>query len=208
MRYLFFLFLLSLATCQGNLPEGPTGLPILGNHDIHPDTGDTTFHAIPDFAFYNQDSLLVSNNTFAERIYVADFFFTSCPSICPKVKKNMLRLYDKHKTHPEFALVSYTIDPKRDSVGKLKQYATNLDITEKDKWHFLTGEKATIYDLAEDYMSIAVEDENAPGGFDHSGWILLIDKNRHIRSFCDGTDADAVTKFMDDIDWLLANNGK
>jgi protein SCO1/2 len=57
-------------------------------------------------------------------------------------------------------------------------------------------------------MSIAVEDENAPGGFDHSGWILLIDENRHIRSFCDGTDADAVTKFMDDIDWLLANNGK
>ncbi|MCH2081215.1 MAG: SCO family protein [Saprospiraceae bacterium] len=208
MRYLFFLFLLSLIACQENLPEEPTDLPILGNHDIHPDTGDTTLHIIPNFEFYNQDSVLINNNTFAERIYVADFFFTSCPTICPKVKKNMLRLYDKHKNNPEFALVSYTIDPKRDTVGKLKQYATNLDITEKDKWHFLTGEKATIYDLAEDYMSIAVEDENVPGGFDHSGWILLIDENRHIRSFCDGTDADAVTKFMDDIDWLLANNGK
>lgn len=204
MRLFLFASLLLLMACQPQTPQNDS-LPILGNHDIDPDTGDTTYHQIPEFAFYNQDSVLVTNQTFDNRVYVADFFFTSCPTICPKVKKNMLRLYDKYGDNPEFALLSYTIDPKRDTVRRLKEYAAGLDITKEDKWHFLTGEKDKIYELAEDYMSIAVEDPNAPGGFDHSGWLLLIDKNRKIRSFCDGTDENAVTEFMSDIDWLLAN---
>lgn len=202
MKYFFLGITLVLFTaCQYN--SAVTALPILGNHDIDPDTGDTTLHQIPDFAFYNQDSVLITNNTFQQQIYVADFFFTSCPTICPKVKKQMQRLYKKYQGNQQFSLVSYTIDPKRDTPTKLKTYAANLDVT-SDKWHFLSGNQDSIYQLAEGYLSIAKEDPNAPGGFDHSGWLLLIDENRHIRSFCDGTKEEAVDQFIKDIDWLLA----
>ena len=189
---------LLLAACG---KQQQTALPILGNHKI--DGQDTTYHRIPDFAFLNQDSALVTNATFEGKIYVADFFFTSCPTICPLVKKQMLRLYERYQDEDRLLLLSHTIDPKRDTVGKLAQYAASLGVS-SGKWHFVTGDKDIVYPLANDYMSIALEDPNAPGGFDHSGWLILIDEQRHIRSFCDGTNPEKVERFMEDIDWLLA----
>ena len=176
-------------------------LPILGNRDYA--NGDTIYHTIPDFEFVNQDSQMVNNETFAGKAYVVDFFFTSCPTICPKVTKNMLRIYEKYKDEDGLLLLSHTIDPKRDSVGHLKLYCKNLGIS-SDRWHMVTGDKWKLYDIADDYFSVAVEDPDTPGGFDHSGRLILVDKYRHVRSFCDGTDADSVTKFMKDIDKLLA----
>lgn len=202
MRVLFFsvFAFLTLMACQ---PK-ETSLPILGNHIIDPATGDTTYHTIPPFSFINQDSQLINNASFAGKAYVADFFFISCPTICPKVAQQMRRIYERYEGDERLALLSHTIDPKRDTVGRLKKYEIGLDV-KAPKWQFVTGEKDVIYDIAQDYMSIAREDENAPGGFDHSGWLLLIDDKMHIRSFCNGTDEEAVNKFMKDIDLLLSS---
>ncbi|MDZ4683040.1 MAG: SCO family protein [Saprospiraceae bacterium] len=203
MKYLFIALLAALVfSC--NLPEVPKNLPMYGFHDVDPATGDTIYHTIPDFSFLNQDSVAVTNATFAGKAYVADFFFTSCPTICPKVKQQMMRLYERYRNDDRLLLLSYTIDPKRDTVGKLRDFAGRMGVS-SDKWHFVTGDKDKIYALADDYMSIATENPDAPGGFDHSGWLLLIDKDRHIRAYCNGTKAEEVTKFMDDIDWLLAH---
>lgn len=201
MRFFLFALLgLTVFSCQQEANVQP--LSYLGQHEINGQ--DTVYHTIPDFAFVDQDSNLVTNATFEGKIYLADFFFISCPTICPKVKKQMLRIFDKYKGNDELMLLSHTIDPKRDTVGRLKSYAQNLGV-DNGQWRFVTGEMDEIYGIADDYMSIAKEDPNAPGGFDHSGWILLIDKTGHIRSFADGTDPEKVDRLLTDIEWLLAN---
>lgn len=200
MRILSF-FLLVLAIAQGcNEPMLPKQLPILGNKDII--DGDTIYHTIPDFSFIDQDSQVITNETFAGKAYVADFFFISCPTICPKTTHEMLRIYEKFRDDDRLLLLQHSIDPKRDTVAALKRYARNLD-ADADKWHFITGDKDAIYEIADDYFSIALEDPDAPGGFDHSGRLILVDKNRHIRSFCNGTDPEDVDRFMGDIQLLL-----
>lgn len=206
MKYFPFLVLLAvLGLTACNQTSAPEALGILGNHDIDPATGDTTFHTIRNFSFVDQDSQVVNNATFAGKAYVADFFFTSCPTICPKVKQQMLRIYDRYENDDRLLLLSHTIDVKRDTVGRLKEYADGLNV-KTNKWHFVTGSKDEIYDIAEDYLSIAREDPDAPGGFDHSGWVILIDKNGHIRSFANGTSPEKMDELMEDIDWLLAND--
>ncbi len=201
MKYCI-LAAVALAAFACNSPEQKQALPIIGNHDIQGE--DTIYHQIPDFAFIDQDSQVVTNATFDGKIYVADFFFTSCPTICPKVKKQMLRIYEKYQDDPRLMFLSHSIDPKRDTVGRLKTYSENLGV-DTERWRFVTGDKDEIYEIADDYMSIATEDPDAPGGFDHSGWILLIDKDRHIRAYANGTEPEKVDKFIEDIDWLLAN---
>jgi protein SCO1/2 len=197
MRLLpLFLFPLLIA-CN----RTPRQLPILGERDVI--DGDTVYPAIRAFAFVDQDSQVVTNETFRDRVYVADFFFINCPTICPKVKANGLRIYEKYRDDPRVALLSHTVNPKHDTVAALKRHAEKLGIS-SDRWHLVTGDKDEIYSIADDYYSIAVEDPTAPGGFNHSGRLILVDRNRHVRSFCDGTDADDVTRFMDDIDALLA----
>jgi len=188
---------LGLFACK---PAHQEVLPILGNFEVT--DGDTAYHYIPDFRFVDQDSQWITNETFGDKIYVADFFFTSCPSICPKVKKQMLRMYDVYKDNPHIAFLSHSIDTKRDTVGRLKLYASNLGVS-SSFWHFVTGNKDSIYSIADDYFVAALEDPSAPGGFDHSGRLILVDRNRHIRSFCNGTDPDEVDQFMKDIDLLL-----
>lgn len=175
-------------------------LPILGPVEVV--EGDTAYHAIPDFRFVNQDSQWVTNATFDSVIYVADFFFTSCPSICPKVKKQMLRMYDKYKDEPGIRFVSHSIDTRRDTVDRLKVYSENLGVS-GDFWHFVTGDKDALFTIANEYFVSALEDPGAPGGFDHSGRLILVDQQRHIRSFCNGTDPEEVDAFMKDVDQLL-----
>lgn len=191
----FFLCLLAIA-CKNE----PTKLPILGERDFV--NGDTIYATIPDFAFLNQDSTLITNDTYKGKIYIVDFFFTHCPTICPKVMKNMLRINDKFKDNPNVMLLSHSIDPKRDSIGRLRVYAQNLGIDSKN-WSLVTGDKFKIYEIANKYFAVAKEDPDAPGGFDHSGNIILVDSKRRVRSFADGTDANSVNKFIQDIQLLL-----
>jgi protein SCO1 len=170
---------------------------------------DTVYHQIPDFAFVNQDSQQVTNQTFAGKIYVTDFFFTTCPTICPKMKSQMLRVYEKYKDNPNVILLSHTIDPQHDSVAVLNEYAERLGV-KADKWHFVTGDKDNIYDVAQKYLVSAMEDKQEAGGFVHSGAFVLVDENRHIRGVYDGTDPEQVDRLLNDIPVLLneKKNGK
>lgn len=202
MKTLLFLLMGGLVLVSGCFSQGSKNktLPILGNREVV--NGDTIYHTVPDFAFIDQDSQVVTNETFAGKAYVADFFFTHCPTICPKVTAQMLRIHDRFRENDSLLLLAHSIDPKRDTIGRLKWYAENLGV-ESAKWHFVTGEKDSLYAIADDYFSIAIENPELPGGFDHSGRIILIDPQRRVRSFCDGTDAASVDRFMEDIENLL-----
>lgn len=188
-----------MASCQNEQSDRP--LPILGERDVAAN-GDTIYPVIPDFSFVNQDSQIVNNATFAGKAYVVDFFFIHCPTICPKVKANGLRIYEKFKNEDGLLMLSHSIDVKNDTVAALRHHAEKLGIDSR-KWHLITGDHDAIYAIADDYFSVAKEDPSSPGGFDHSGRIILVDKNRHVRSFCDGTNAESVDKFMKDIEKLL-----
>ena len=192
---LFALVFSLISACQDN-----EALPIYGKTKI--EGTDTTYHQIPDFSFMNQDSQMVNNESLADHIYISDFFFMSCPSICPKVKRQMLKIYDHFENEGLVKLVSHTIDPKRDTPDKLKMYANNLEV-KTDKWWFLTAEKGEIMDIADEYFVVAIEDPDAPGGFDHSGKIILVDKDRHVRAFAEGTDPEDVDNFLLDIQKLI-----
>jgi protein SCO1/2 len=199
--FLFFSILVlgffSLNACTGKSRR----LPILGERQIiH---GDTLYHEVPDMVLMDQDSQVFQLSRLGNKIVVADFFFTSCPSICPRVKKQMLRLYDKYKHDDRVMFVSHTIDPQHDSTTVLKRYAANLGVNTVD-WKFVTGEKDSIFELGKQYFVSVVDDPSAPSGFDHSGRIILLDKNRHVRGFCEGVDPESVTGFFGTIDQLLA----
>ena len=187
-------------SCQ---PTNQEPLPILGRSTVSLQ-GDTLLHTIGDYSFVNQDSLQVTPETFKDKIYVADFFFTSCPTICPTMKTQMLRIYDKYQDNGQVGILSHSIDPTHDTVAVLKDYSQRLGIENSDTWHFVTGKKEDIFRVGQtDYMVTAGEDEAAPGGFIHSGAFLLVDKQRHIRGVYDGTVAEDVDKLMKDMDRLL-----
>ncbi|WP_340152341.1 SCO family protein [uncultured Marivirga sp.] len=165
---------------------------------------DTVDHTIPDYKLVNQDSNWVTPETFEGKVYVADFFFTSCPTICPTMKKEMLRVYEAYKENDEVGIISHTIDPEYDTVALLKDFAEKLDV-KAPKWNFVTGEKEEIYELGQKgYMVTAMEDENEEGGYLHSGAFVLVDKERKIRGVYDGTRSEEVDKLITDIELLLA----
>jgi protein SCO1 len=205
MKYLLYSILLCFAFSSCIDQEKPRTLPPLGNRTLDA-KGDTLYPTIPDFSFINQDGQKVDNQTFKDKIYIVDFFFIHCPTICPKVKKNGLRLYERFKNDSNVVMLSHSIDTKNDTVAALKVHAQKLGIENTSKWHLVTGNHDEIYAIADDYFSIALVNPDAPGGFDHSGRIILVDQNRHVRSFCDGTDAVSVDKFMLDVDFLLKEN--
>ncbi|MEM8908929.1 MAG: SCO family protein, partial [Bacteroidota bacterium] len=141
MRFICIVLLGLLIACgNGEQQQGKDSeaLPILGNKDVV--DGKTIHHTIPDFQFVDQDSSIITNTTFKDKAYIVDFFFTSCPTICPKVKQQMLRIYDRFETEERLKLLSHSIDTRNDSVPRLKQYAEKLEVS-SDRWHFVTGKK-------------------------------------------------------------------
>ncbi|MEO6131734.1 MAG: SCO family protein, partial [Saprospiraceae bacterium] len=164
-------------------------------------------HVVPDYLLTDQDSQQVRISGFGNKVILADFFFISCPSICPKVQKQMLRLYNQYKNDDRVLLLSHTIDQRHDSVTVLNRYAQNLGV-DTGKWKFLTASMDSIFQLADDYFVSVVDDPSAPKGFDHSGKIILLDKNRHVRGFCEGTDPESVTAFVTTVDKLLTEEYK
>lgn len=164
---------------------------------------DTIYQTIPSFSLLNQDSVLIDNKAMSDKIYIADFFFTSCPSICPIMKKQMLRVYDAYKDEKQLAFISHTIDPKHDTIPALKKYAEKLGI-DGTKWNFVYGDRETVYDLARNgYFTIAEEDEKAPGGIMHMGYFTLVDKSGKIRGMYNGVDEKEVDNLISDIKILL-----
>mgnify|MGYP001234586422 CR=1 FL=1 len=143
---------------------------------------------VPEFLMLNQDSLLIGNDDFKGKVYLVEFFFTSCPTICPIMNKNMKILDDHFGDRPDFGIASFTIDPNNDTPHVLKQYSEAFGVKSQN-WHFLTDKESTIYELANSGFSIfAGINPNVAGGFEHQGYFALIDKNGYIRSRVDRFD--------------------
>jgi protein SCO1/2 len=207
MKWLFALSAVTIIFLSGCENSPPPVLKVLGEKVVHRKTvngqvvNDTVTATIPSFSFIDQDGHPVDTNTVKGKIYVVDFFFTHCPSICPKMKAEMHKIYEKYKGN-DVIILSHSIDPERDSVPVLKNYADKLNI-DNNRWRFLTGNKDSIYAIADHYLAYAKEDKDAAGGFVHDGNFILIDKHRHIRGYYDGTTDDGAQKLMDDMDKLL-----
>jgi protein SCO1/2 len=185
-------------------------LPIYGNREPVTKTvngqtvTDTVYAIIPPFKFINQYGDSISDKSLAGKIYVADFFFTSCPSICPIMQRNMLTVYNAFKDTGDVKIVSFTIDPKYDSVKVLKKYADKLGVT-GNSWWFLQGKKDNTYQLAEKNYLVAVSaDSTVAGGYVHQGYFVLVDKQKRVRGSYDGTDPKQVSQLVDDIKTLKA----
>ncbi|MFK7812246.1 MAG: SCO family protein [Maribacter sp.] len=137
---------------------------------------------VPNFEFLNQDSLLISDKDYLGKVFVVEFFFTSCPSICPIMSKNLVEIQDTFSASENFGIASFSISPEYDTPRVLKEYAERYGITDLD-WHLMTGEHSKIYDLANAGFNIyAAEAPEVEGGFEHSGMFALIDKEGYIRS--------------------------
>ncbi len=190
-------------------------LPIFGIRDTRvvknadgSSTVDTIYQTIPKFDFLDQDSVSITNDRFKDKIYVADFFFTSCPSICPTMHRNMKTVYNSFKDNPDVLFLSHTIDYKYDKPSVLKRYAAKLGVDVK-KWAFAYGSKEDIYKIAEkSYLVSVQEDSTSKDQYVHQGWLVLVDRDKRVRGAYDGTDAKAVEQLAKDIPVLLAEYKK
>jgi protein SCO1/2 len=164
---------------------------------------DTVYQTISPFSYLNQDSVVISDKDFDNKIYVADFFFTSCNTICPKMHRNMLEVYKKFKDNPNVRILSHSIDIKYDQPSRLKSYATKLGV-ESDKWAFVHGSRDSIFNIAaKSYLVAAYEDNADPQGLVHQGWFVLVDTKKQLRGAYDGTDEGQVKQMMLDMEKLL-----
>lgn len=204
------LFILSVtiffSSCKN---QNDQKLPFLGNREAvqrlvnGKSVIDTIYQTIPAFSFTNQDNAIITNKDFDRTIYVADFFFTSCVSICPIMHQNMLQVYDKFKGNTCVKFLSHSIDPKYDTPFVLKEYARKLGV-EGNQWQFVRGSEDSIYGIAKDYLVSAYDDKSDPQGRVHQGWFVLIDRDKHIRGAYDGTQKEQVARLIEDMDVLLA----
>jgi protein SCO1/2 len=177
-------------------------LPILGERQVN--GNDTVYHTIAPFQFVDQDSAVITNATFKDKIYVADFFFTSCRTICPIMKTQMLRVYEATKEMPDVLILSHTIDPEYDTVALLHDFADRLGVESK-RWHFVTGVRDSIFKIAQtSYFTTAMTDATEPDGYIHSGAFMLVDKQGRIRGRYDGTKEEDVNRLIGDIKILRA----
>ena len=181
--------------------QSPGPLPILGESEIV--NGDTIFHQIPDFSFLDQYGQPYNQDSVFSKVYVSDFFFTKCPTICPKMAQQLLRVHQKFGHNPEFRILSHSIDPKYDTTEALKKYADKLGVGDSRTWHFLSVPKNEISAIAGKYLAAVQQDSTLEEGFTHTGHFLLIDHKRRIRSFCDGTKPNEVDRLMKEISLLL-----
>lgn len=168
----------------------------------------------PRFRLTDQNNTEITNATYSGKVYVLEFFFSTCPSICPKMNKNMLTIQNTFFGNPNFGIASITIDPEHDSASVLKSHAELLGV-KSSNWHFLTGNKASIYNLANKGFNLyAGENSKVNGNFEHSGLFALIDKNGYIRCrkddfgnpilYYDGIEKEGIKQIQQDITILLA----
>ena len=174
---------------------------------------DSTYHSIPDFAFVNQFNDTISQSDYEGNIYLANFVFTTCPTICPVMTYNMRRVQQKMAQYPNFKILSHTVFPEYDTPEVLLEYANKME-ADLSNWNFVTGNREDIYSIANSYFVNVMEDSTAQGGFLHSEYFVLVDKEGRIRArdddngnnigVYDGTADYEVGLLIDDIKVLMA----
>tara|TARA_B100000963_G_scaffold61745_1_gene49767 strand:- start:104920 stop:105600 length:681 start_codon:yes stop_codon:yes gene_type:complete len=159
------------------------------------------YHKIANFSLLNQSGEKITLDNYNDKIFVADFFFTKCPSICPIMTNNMLELQKKIIADDSVMIISFSVDPKNDTVEQLNNYAQEKGIDQK-KWNLLTGDKSKIYDLARKSFFVAELDKKDDNEIIHTENFVLVDPDKRIRGYYDGTNIDEVLKILDDIKTL------
>ena len=163
------------------------------------------YHTIADFALTNQNGKLVTQKDYENKIYIADFFFTTCPTICPIMTKNMAGIQDKILNDENVMLLSHSVTPDIDSVPQLKKYALEKGVKDS-KWNLVTGDKQQIYELArKSYMAVKTDGDGGPYDMIHTENFILVDKERRIRGFYDGTDSEEMKKLLSDLEILKSS---
>lgn len=187
----------------------PKPLKIFNPTDINPLLVDESVknvsknHSVGAFNLVDQNGNTVTELNFENKIYITDFFFVTCPTICPKMTKQMQRVYNEFKENDAVLLLSHTVMPKEDSVPVLKEYANKLGV-DANKWKFVTGNKAHIYDLArKTYFAAITEGDGGVDDFIHTENFVLVDKEKRLRGFYDGTSEKEVDRLIKDIYTLL-----
>lgn len=178
---------------------------------------DTAYYRVPYWEFTTQDDTTLSNSELLGNITLVNFFFTSCPSICPAMNYNVQQIQERFQNYPNFKIVSFSVDPEYDTVAVLKAYEKRIG-GKSGTWYFLTGNKEAIYSSASNHFLSAMEDEAADGGFLHSQSLVLVDWNGHIRSgrdeqgnlrgVYDGLSPKSIQELKSDIKVLIAENEK
>ena len=207
----FLIFAIIAVSIFYSILKPKPSLPIYQPAEVNAKLVDTSivhkikYHTISDFNLINQNGDTITQDFYNDKIYVADFFFTTCQSICPIMTKNMKEIQEKLINDKEILLLSHSVTPEIDSVGQLKKYAIANEIND-NKWNLVTGDKKQIYNLARKSY-LAVEDSEF-GNFDmiHTENFMLIDKKRQIRGFYDGTDKNEIIRLLSDIEILKKLN--
>ncbi|PWH85105.1 SCO family protein [Brumimicrobium oceani] len=209
------LFLFSLFTACSNDKAGQNSvnLPYIGHHDVVYEAvegyeiGDTIFHKVPKWEYLTQDSTVLSSQDIDNKVWIVDFFFSYCPTICPPMTKAMRGISDSLSDYSEdFNILSFSIDPDRDTPARLRLYRKRHEVT-SENWFFLTGDEEETHTLGiEGFQIHANADEQAPGGFAHSSNFVLIDKNQHIRGVYDGLEPESREQLIIDAKKLLNAN--
>jgi len=212
---LFFIVLLALSSViivlmyQALKPE--KRLPVYQPSMVNPELVDSTlvyvkkYHSIADFKLINQNGDTISQADYADKIYVADFFFTTCPTICPVMTANMADIQQIIKDDDEVMLLSHSVTPEIDSVPQLKKYAVEKGVIDA-KWNLVTGDKKQIYELArKSYLAVLTDGDGGPYDMIHTENFILVDKERRIRGFYDGTSSEEVAQLLEDLKVLKSS---
>ncbi|MER3376036.1 MAG: SCO family protein [Allomuricauda sp.] len=180
-------------------------LPVYQPSMVDPTLVDSTlhykkkYHRIADFKFINQNGKTITQDDYKDKIYVADFFFTTCPSICPIMTKNMADIQETILDDDEVLLLSHSVTPVIDSVPQLKKYALEKGVVDS-KWNLVTGDKKQIYEMArKSYLAVKTDGDGGPYDMIHTENFILVDKERRIRGFYDGTNPEEINKLLQDL---------
>lgn len=215
-RVIFFAFFLIIGISITYYYVAPKekALPVINPVDLEEEMVDPELlrvgygHQIGTFSFQNQYGRTITQEDVKGKVYVAEYFFTTCPSICPIMNKEMQRVYGAFRMEEDFKILSFSVDPDVDTVAQMKRYADDHDVQDDNVWHFLTGDKVDLYNLARRsyFVLKPAEAQNlgdAGSDFIHTNNFVLVDRNARIRGYYDGTSTKEVDKLMHDIKQLL-----
>ncbi|WP_396195749.1 SCO family protein [Flavobacterium sp.] len=208
----FILFSIVTVSLFYNALKPQKTLPIFNPADVNPELVDSTvqyvakYHTIADFSFTNQNGRTITQKDYEGKIYVADFFFTTCGSICPIMTTNMIDVQKAFADNPKVMLLSHTVTPEIDSVSVLKKYAVEKGVIDS-KWNLVTGDKKAIYSMArKSYLAVKLGKPEELYDMVHTENFVLVDAERRVRGFYDGTKKEEIKKLIEDIHWLLTED--